>query len=61
MNSIGALEAGHDDLIHDICYDFYGKRLAVNNFVCTSLNISRQLLLTNELMCGISIMTVNGN
>ncbi|KAI8823056.1 WD40-repeat-containing domain protein [Fimicolochytrium jonesii] len=28
MNEVKQFSAGHDDLIHDVAYDFYGKRLA---------------------------------
>ncbi|KAJ3037936.1 epoxide hydrolase, soluble (sEH) [Rhizophlyctis rosea] len=27
MNEVGQFDAGHEDLIHDVAYDFYGKRL----------------------------------
>ena len=30
MNEVGQFDAGHEDLIHDVAYDFYGKRLVVS-------------------------------
>jgi hypothetical protein len=32
MQDIIKLEAGHEDLIHDIAYDYYGKKLVVREY-----------------------------
>jgi hypothetical protein len=37
MHEVRRFDVGHEDLIHDIAYDFYGKRLIVCQSALSSL------------------------
>lgn len=44
MYTFGVLDSAHNELIHDVCYDYYGKRLAVEQSTLFQYGSPRYLI-----------------